>query len=93
MRLNEKQIDAIISLIFRKLKEKGLVEFKADEAKVLARAREAIEADIRAEDDLDREVEAILKSHSGQLDSSGADFRKMFQMVKNKLARERGIVL
>ena len=48
---------------------------------------------LRDEDDLDREVEEILKSHSGSIDSQKIDYRKMFSMIKGKLARERGIVL
>jgi len=49
--------------------------------------------DLRAEDTLDREVEEILKGHSGEIDSQRLDYRKMFNIVKGKLARERGIIL
>ena len=54
---------------------------------------EIIMRDLKAEDDLDREVEEILKTHTGSIDNQKIDYRKMFGMIKNKLARERGMVL
>ncbi|GMR04682.1 MAG: DUF507 family protein [Thermodesulfobacteriota bacterium] len=87
------QVEKISGLILKRLKETGLIVFKADEEVVLERVQEAILADLRAEDALDREVEEILKSHSGELDSGEVDYRKMFRMIKGKLAREREVVL
>lgn len=79
--------------VLEKLKEKDLVEMKSAETKLLERMTEVFVADLRAEDSLDREVEEILKGHSGEIDSQRLDYRKMFSIVKNKLARERGIIL
>lgn len=84
-------IDKLASLVLERLKEKGLVELKAGEAKVLERIRAVITEDMLAEERLDREVEEMISAHGGN--SGGIDHRKMFNMVKQKLARERGIVL
>lgn len=75
------------------LKDKDLVEFKAPEHSVIERIMAAISGDIKAEEELDREVEGILKSHLEAVDAGKIDYRRMFTMVKTKLARERGIVL
>lgn len=93
MKLTKEQVEKITRLALDRLKEKELVEFKAPEQKTFERMVEIFLADLRAEDNLDREVEAILQGHSGQIDSERLDYRKMFSIVKNKLARERGIVL
>jgi hypothetical protein len=93
MRLTREQVDKISALILKGLKEKDLIVFKADEEVVLTRVKDAILDDLQAEDALDREVEEILKTHSGELNSGQVDYRKMFGMIKGKLARERGIVL
>ena len=93
MRLTREQVDKISGLILNGLKEKDLIVFKTGEDTVLARIRDAILADLQAEDALDREVEEILKAHSGGAGSGQIDLRKMFSMVKGKLARERGIVI
>ena len=57
------------------------------------RIKAAVFDDLKAEDELDREVENILKTHSQAVDAGKIDYRRMFTMVKTKLARERGIVL
>lgn len=93
MRLTREQVDKIVRLALERLKEKELVELKAPEQKVFERMVEAFLADLRAEDSLDREVEEILKGHAGEIEGQRLDYRKMFNIVKGKLARERGIVI
>lgn len=93
MRLTKEQVEKITRTILDKLKDKELVELKASEAKVHERMVEVFLTDLRAEDTLDREVEEILKGHSGEIDSQRLDYRKMFNIVKGKLARERGIII
>lgn len=93
MKLTKEEVEKIAKLIVERLKEKGLIAFKESEQKVLDRAIEAISSDLKAEENLDREVEAMLKSRSAEIDSGRLDYRKMFNMVKMKLARERGIVI
>ena len=91
MKLTKEQVEKVSALIIDKLKGKDLIVFKAAEPKVLERVNDIILADLRAEDILDKEVEEILKSHS--VEGQKIDYRKMFNMVKGKLARERGLTL
>jgi len=93
MRITKEQIDKLTGFILASLKDKDLVLFKAPETAVIERIRAAISGDVKAEEDLDREVEGILKTHSQAVDAGKVDYRRMFTMVKTKLARERGIVL
>ncbi len=87
------KVEKIAALALKGLKDKGLITFKADEETVLKRMIDAIVADLSAEDALDREVEAKLQDYSKEMDSEGVDYRKVFRMLKYKLARERGIIL
>ena len=80
-------------MVLQGLKEKDLIIFKADEEVVLKKILDVFLADLRAEDALDKEVEEILSSHSEAIDSERVDYRRMFNMIKGKLARERGIVI
>jgi hypothetical protein len=93
MRLTTTQIETISRLILARLKEKDLIVFKEDEDTVYKRVVRAITEDMRAEDQLDREVESILETHSGSLEEGGIDYRKMFSMVKGKLVRERELII
>ncbi len=93
MKLTAEQVEKIAGLILDALKEKGLITLKIEEHKALEKMKDVIIADLRAEDSLDREVEEILKGHANAIDSQRIDYRKMFNMIKGKLARERGIVI
>jgi hypothetical protein len=93
MKLTTTQVETISNQILTRLKEKEMIIFKVDEAEVMTRVIRAITDDLRAEDQLDREVEAILESHSGSLEEDGIDYRKMFNMVKGKLVRERELII
>ncbi len=93
MRLTTTQIETISKLILTRLREKELIIFKVDEDVVLKRVERAITENMRDEDQLDREVESILESHSGSLEEGGIDYRKMFSMVKGKLVRERELII
>lgn len=93
MRIRAEEAAEIVDLVLSGLREGGLVEFKSEEARVRERMREALLEDMRAEDELDREVEALLESHMNEMDGRGVDYRKMFRMLKQRLARERGMVI
>ncbi|MBE9528423.1 MAG: DUF507 family protein [Proteobacteria bacterium] len=93
MRIANEIVDKIAGLVLQRLKNKELVLFKAEEVKVRARIEAAILADLRAEDALDAEVEGMLRSHSEELDSEGADYRKLFSMIKGRLVRERELII
>ncbi len=93
MKLSEEQIERVTAKVLENLKNKGLVQLKANEKTILNRMNEAIIKDLSAEDALDREVDGMLDAHSNDVDSGAVDYRKVFNMVKHKLARERGIIL
>jgi len=93
MKLTLEQVEKIADLVLDALKKKGLITLKTGEPQALKKIMDVILADLRAEDSLDREVEEILKTHTGEIDSQRIDYRKMFNMIKGKLARERGIVI
>lgn len=93
MRLTKEQVEKVSSLILERLKKTDLLVLKADERKVLERINDIILTDLRAEDTLDKEVEEMIRAHTGASDIQKIDYRKMFNMIKNKLARERGLTL
>ncbi len=93
MRIPNEIVDKIAGLVLQRLKNRELILFKTEEVKVRARIEAAILADLRAEEALDAEVESMIKAHSAELDSEGADYRKLFNMIKGKLVRERELII
>ncbi|HBO84892.1 MAG: hypothetical protein A2073_01945 [Deltaproteobacteria bacterium GWC2_42_11] len=93
MRLSKEQVEKISRLMLENLKKKELIIFKANEDTVLHRIIDLFIRDLKTEDDLDREVENIMKQYSNEIEGGRMDYRKMFSMIKHKLVKERGIVI
>lgn len=93
MKLKREMISYLATRIVRDLTDKGLVDCGEDAGNVIERIGAIIYGDLHVEDDLNDEVKTLLEKMSEELDRSQIDYRKMFQMVKQKLARERGIIL
>jgi hypothetical protein len=53
----------------------------------------AFRKDLQREEDLDREAGELLDRHLGAAGAAEANTRILFQKIKERLARERGIVL
>ncbi len=93
MKLAREQVERLTALVLDNLKKKNLITFKVPEEEVLNKMVGVFVADLAAEDELDREVDKILSDHSREMDTERVDHRRMFNMIKHKLARERGIIL
>ena len=93
MRLRQEEIDYISWKILRRLKEEGVIDIMGEEEAVAERLRHALAENLAAEDQLNREVDDILRGHLKEIQRDSVDYRRMFQMVKTKLARERNLVI
>jgi hypothetical protein len=93
MRLPKEMIKHIADAIAANLESKGLVEYEVSKDSISAKIAEAITADMLAEEKLNKDVEKMLAAHEAEIASQQMDYRKVFELTKQKLARERGIVL
>ena len=92
MKLQPPQIERLVRNVFDRLKEKELIEFKTTEKDVFARAIALVTADFKREDDLGHEVNKMMDELEKQ-NPGGFERRKMFSLLKQKLAKQKGIVL
>jgi len=71
------------------------VVFKGERGAALAAIKSAISADLQAEEALERDAERILNENLAALGRGAVeiDRHKMLRMIKEKLAKERKIVL
>lgn len=93
MRLKNEMIDYVAGYIVEDLLKSGLIEVDCPKEKIADSISQIIINDLILEDKLNDEVKELLKSHETELDKGNIDYRKMFQMVKQKLAKERGMIL
>ena len=49
--------------------------------------------DLQVEDRLDKEVREILEQYAEKMDQDRIQYHQMFKMVKEKLAKERNLIL
>ncbi len=92
MKFTPVQMEKLTRSVLERLKSKNLIQFKAPEPQVFSRAQQMVAADFKKEDDLVVEVNKILDDLERQ-NPGGFERRKMFSMVKAKLAKQKGIVL
>lgn len=54
---------------------------------------QVMEAEVNLEDRINDEVRVLLNQYQDQMRQSGASYQEMFKLIKNKLVRERKLVL
>jgi hypothetical protein len=76
---------------------KRLVMRKLAEVKDESRARDVVRRilaeDLLAEEKLDADARALLLDHAKEIKESASDYRRLFALVRAKLAKERGFTL
>jgi len=93
MRLSKERIRHMAESLAVRLETEGHVVLHAPR-KLFAESLETIITDeLSIEDRLNAEVRQMLKAHEQEIERGRVDYQKMFTLLKQKLVRERGIVL
>lgn len=95
MRLKDEQIKLLAEKVCSDLLAEGVVVARQGRGKVVEGIARAISHDIRREQTLERDAERMLDETVAAMGRGAAeiDRRKMLRMIKEKLARDRKIVL
>jgi len=93
MRLSKDMIKYLSDAIAVNLETKGLADYEVTREAISAKIAEVITADMLAEDKLNKDVEKLLNAHEAEIAKENMDYRKVFDLTKQKLAKDRGIVL
>lgn len=92
MKLTASQLQIIAEKVLDHWKKNNMIHFKADEKKVLARMVELLKQDYQKEIDLEKDVQKMMdeleRQHQGEFQKY-----KMYPMLKQKLAKERKVIL
>ena len=93
MHLKDEQIGRLAEKVLGDLERTGLVTPKRERGAVILAIKAAIGADLKVEEALERDAEALLEQTLRSVGGEGIDRHKMLRMIKDKLAKERKIVL
>ena len=93
MRFTDDLVRRLCAAILSRWKAKGLIRPKASDDALLSLMTAEIHKDIQREAELDRDAEALLEKHLEKIEGTQANSRILFQKIKERLAKERDIVL
>ena len=93
MRITKEFVETLSKRVIRSLTDKDLIiwEEKIDKLETIVAG--IIIEDLMVEDRLNEEVKTLLESKTEEYERSMMDYGRVFQMVKSKLVRERGLIL
>lgn len=70
-----------------------LIITELDREGLLTAVQELITEELLVEDRVNDEVREILKQYEGEIDKGRLDYRRLFDLTKKKIVRERNIIL
>lgn len=75
------------------LLREDLIEPAVSKEALIEHTRELLMEELTVEDRLNEEVREILKQFEHEIEAKRLDYRKLFEMTKRKLIKERNLVL
>ena len=91
VKLRDPEMRRIASSIVSRLEKAGVMRLSGNREALEQRIVAAFKANIRAEEDIELAAQRFAESHSREL--VGMDRYKILQMVKERIAKERGFTL
>jgi len=92
MSLQKEFILYISKRIVDQLIKREMIEFKTP-ASLQERVLSVLEEEMSQEDKVNEEVRSILKDYADEMKRTGISYQEMFKAVKNKLIREKKVIL
>jgi uncharacterized protein len=93
MKLTGEEVGLIVKKLLEEWRRENLITTQVTEAELRDRLVEIVLKDLRAEDDLNVEIEAMLAKYEKEFEKGALDRRKMFNLIKAQLVKERKLVL
>ena len=93
MRITKEFVETLSKRVVRSLTDKDLIIWEETIDKLENIVAGIIIKDLMVEDHLNEEVKTLLESKTEEYERSMMDYGRVFQMVKSKLVRERGLIL
>ncbi len=93
MRIPKNWVSIIAKRIVENLINKEMIEPAVSVDKLLEETEKIILDELMVEDRINEEVRQILKKYESDIEKGRLDYRKLFEMTKQKLVKERNIVL
>ena len=93
MRLSNNKIEYLADRIVTMMQENGLIHLASNVDTVWKTVADAIFANMRAEQEIDDEVDALIAKHKSEIQTMDMDVGDLRRKFKREVARKRGFPL
>jgi len=93
MRIPKSWVPLLAKKIVDNIISKEFVKPSVPIEKLLLETEEIILYELTVEDRLNEEVRELLKKHASEIKQGRLDYRRLFELTKHKLVKERNLVL
>jgi len=93
MKVPKGWVSPLTKEIVAALCKKKLIELKISHGKAVEVLYDVILDEFTIEDRLNKEVKELLKKYDVEIEKGRLDYRKLFELTKQKLVKERNIIL
>lgn len=93
MRIPKSWVPSIAKRIVDNLIKKDLIEPSIPVNTLIEETEKLLMDELMVEDRLNEEVRHLLRKYESEIEKGRLDYRKLFDMTKQKLLKERNIVL
>jgi len=88
-----KALDKITLMLLSELKKNDYFHAGENENRLRDKIKALFLDNLKKEEQIDREVKQIMANYSSQIARGEVDSRKVFAMIKSKVAKEKGFIL
>jgi hypothetical protein len=93
MRVPKGWVPVLTQEIIEELLKREQIDLLMSKEQVVALLEELILEELMVEDRLNAEVREMLKQYDSEIEKGRLDYRRLFEMTKKKLVRERNMIL
>lgn len=93
MRIPKSWVPVLAHEIMEDLLRKEALELNASREEVTQLVEELILEELMVEDRINDEVREMLKRYDAEIEKGRLDYRRLFEMTKQKLVKERNVIL
>jgi hypothetical protein len=92
MNLQKEYVRYLSKRIVEELIKREMIEV-ARPAELRERVNGVLDAELSLEDQVNEEVRTILKDYAEEMRRTGVSYQEMFKIVKNKLVKDKKVIL
>ena len=93
MKLSKARVAHLADTLVSRLLQAGHLDISGDRKTVVEALNRAMTEELSVEDRLHAEIRELMKQYEAEIERGRVDYQKMFTMIKNKLVKERGLIL